>query len=168
MTTSRSAAVQHVVALPPFVLGVKQDRYLEHAGAIEPDIIALDGEGKPVAGLAMTVRLVHRNWNSVLQASDFAQGSAKYETEVIDETVEERHVTSTGDAPASAFRRAPRPASIWSSCRRPTGSAGRRPCQGRPVHGRRHAGDLVAAAGADGDGDAPTRTPTIPARPPRW
>ena len=90
-------STQHVIALPPFVLGIKQERYLEHTGAIDPDIIATDAEGKPLAGLAMTARLVRRNWNSMLQASDFAQGSAKYQTEVIDETVEERRVTSTDD-----------------------------------------------------------------------
>ncbi len=90
-------SVQHVAALPPFVLGIKQDRVLDHAGAIDPDIIATDPQGKPLSGLVMTARLVRRNWNSVLQASDFAQGSAKYQTEVIDETVEERHLVSTDD-----------------------------------------------------------------------
>ena len=91
-------SVQHVVALPPFVLGVKLPRYIPHAGAIEPEVLALDGEGKPLAGLKMTVRLIHRNWNSVLQASDFAAGSAKYDTQVIDETKEERHIVSGADA----------------------------------------------------------------------
>ncbi len=87
-------STQHVIALPPFVLGVKVPRYLPQVGAIDPEILALDGEGHTVAGLAMTVRLIHRQWNSVLQASDFAQGSAKYQTQVIDETAAERQVTS--------------------------------------------------------------------------
>ncbi len=90
---------QRVDALPPFVLGVKVARYLPQVGAIEPEVLALDGAGRPVPGLAMTVRLIHRQWNSVLQASDFAQGAAKYQTQVIDETVEEREVTS-GAQPA--------------------------------------------------------------------
>ena len=90
-------STQHVVAVPPFVLGVKVPRYLPHAGAIEPDILAADADGKPIAGIAMTARLIHRNWNSVLQASDFSQGSAKYVTQVIDETVEERQIASTAD-----------------------------------------------------------------------
>ncbi len=89
--------VQRVTALPPFVLGVKVPRYLAQVGAIAPDIVALDGEGKPVTGLAMTVKLIHRQWNSVLEASDFAQGSAKYHTQVIDETVAERQVVSAAD-----------------------------------------------------------------------
>jgi uncharacterized protein YfaS (alpha-2-macroglobulin family) len=96
-------STQHVIALPPFVLGIKQPRYLEHSGAIDPEIIATDADGKPLAGLDLTVRVVKRNWNSVLQASDFAQGSAKYQTEVLDETVEERHVTSGGDAMSLHF-----------------------------------------------------------------
>ena len=88
---------QRITALPPFVLGVKQARYMPGLGAIVPEVIALDGEGKPVAGLRMAVKLVHRQWTSTLQASDFAQGSAKYQTDVVDETVAEREVTSGTD-----------------------------------------------------------------------
>ena len=87
-----------VSALPPFVLGVKVPRYLPDAGAIDPEVVALDADGKELPDLGMRVRLVRRNWNSTLQASDFAQGSAKYKTEVLDETVEERRLTS-GAAP---------------------------------------------------------------------
>lgn len=93
-------STQHVIALPPFVLGVKVPRYLPQIGAIDPEIVALDGSGHEVQGLAMTVRLIHRQWSSVLQASDFAQGSAKYQTQVIDETVADRQVTS-GGAPST-------------------------------------------------------------------
>ncbi len=87
-------STQRITALPPFVLGMKVPRYLATTGAIDPELVALDAEGHEVAGLAMTVRLVHRQWNALLQASDFAQGSAKYETQVLDETVEERQVSS--------------------------------------------------------------------------
>ncbi|MBV8916245.1 MAG: alpha-2-macroglobulin, partial [Acetobacteraceae bacterium] len=89
--------VRRITALPPFVLGLKVPRYIPQVGAIDPDILALDGEGKPIAGLPLTVRLIHRQWNSVLQASDFAQGSARYQTQVIDETVEERQMTSAAE-----------------------------------------------------------------------
>ena len=91
-------STQRITALPPFVLGVKVPRYLPRAGAIDAEIVALDADGQEEAGLPMTVRLVHRQWNSMLQASDFAQGAAKYETQVLDETVEERHATSGGAA----------------------------------------------------------------------
>jgi alpha-2-macroglobulin len=96
-------ATQSVIALPPFVLGVKVPRYLEQTGTIEPALIAVDAEGKPLAGLALTVRLIKRNWTSVLQASDFSQGSAKYVTQVVDETLDERKITSGPDALPLAF-----------------------------------------------------------------
>ncbi len=91
-------STQQVLALPPFVLGVKVERYLPQPGAIDPEILAVDSEGKPLAGVAMTARLIRRNWNSVLQASDFSQGAAHYITEVVEETVEERRITSTAEA----------------------------------------------------------------------
>ena len=95
--------VKRITALPPFVLGLKVPRYLEQARTIDPEILALDGEGKPVVGLPMTVRLIHRQWNSVLEASDFAQGSARYQTQVLDETVEERKLTSGAEPAAMHF-----------------------------------------------------------------
>ncbi|HET6235586.1 MAG TPA: alpha-2-macroglobulin family protein [Acetobacteraceae bacterium] len=95
--------VAHVPALPPFVLGVKMPRYLAQPGAIAADLLALDAEGKPRAGLDMTVRLIKRDWNSVLQASDFTQGTAKYVTQEIDRTLEERRVTSTDVAQTLNF-----------------------------------------------------------------
>ena len=140
--------VQRVTALPPFVLGVKVPRYVDHLGALDPEVVALDGEGHEIAGLAMTVKLIHRQWNSVLEASDFAQGSAKYQTQVLDETAAERHGDQHGHAAAGAFRRE-------RGRRLPRG--GDRRGQGRPhadgaggpVHGRGHAGDLAAPAGRD-------------------
>ena len=89
--------VQRITALPPFVLGLKQPRYLPNAGSIDPELVALDGEGHAVTGLSITVKLVHRQWTSTLQASDFAQGSAKYQTDVVDDVAEERRVTSGPD-----------------------------------------------------------------------
>jgi len=90
-------SITTVYAVPPFVLGLKVPRYVPTPGAIEPEILAVDGNGDPVAGLEMTARLIHRNWTSTLQASDFSQGSAKYVTQVMDETVLERKITSTSD-----------------------------------------------------------------------
>ena len=100
-------ATQHVTALPPFVLGVKVPRYLPTAGRHRAEIAGAGCRGaRPVAGLPMTVRLVHRQWNSLLQASDFAQGSAKYTTQVMDETVAERQRHQRRRRHTSAFRRA--------------------------------------------------------------
>jgi len=95
--------VAHVPALPPFVLGVKMPRYLAQPGAIAADLLALDATGKTRPGLDMTVRLIKRDWNSVLQASDFTQGTAKYVTQEIDRTLEERHSTSTDAAQTLNF-----------------------------------------------------------------
>lgn len=86
-----------VVALPPFVLGVKLPRYFAEADAVEPEILVAGPDGKLLPGRAVTVRLIKRNWNSILQASDFSQGAAKYVTEVVDETVSETTLTSTAE-----------------------------------------------------------------------
>ncbi len=90
--------VQNVIAVPPFVLGVKTPRYVEKPGSIAPEVIAIDGKGEPVVGLEMTLRFIKRNWISTLQASDFAQGAAKYVTQVQDETLLERKVASAKEA----------------------------------------------------------------------
>ncbi|RTL90082.1 MAG: alpha-2-macroglobulin [Hyphomicrobiales bacterium] len=90
--------VQNVIALPPFVLGVKTPRYVERPGAVTPEIIAVDGKGETIAGLDMTLRLIKRNWISTLQASDFAQGAAKYVTQTQDETIFEQKITSAREA----------------------------------------------------------------------
>ncbi|PPD43113.1 MAG: alpha-2-macroglobulin [Methylocystis sp.] len=90
--------VQNVIALPPFVLGVKTPRYVAQPGAVTSELIAVDGKGEGLPGVEMTLRLVKRNWISTLQASDFAQGAAKYVTQVHDETIFERKVTSAKEA----------------------------------------------------------------------
>ncbi len=90
--------VQNIIAVPPFVLGVKTPRYVEKPGTIAPELIAIDGKGEAVAGLDMTLRFIKRNWISTLQATDFAQGAAKYVTQVQDETILERKLASAKDA----------------------------------------------------------------------
>src|SRR5208337_4139849 len=92
--------VQNVLAVPPFVLGVKTPRYVARPGAITPELIAINGKGEAVEGLEMTLRFIKRNWISTLQASDFAQGAAKYVTQVQDETLLERKVKSAKEAQA--------------------------------------------------------------------
>jgi uncharacterized protein YfaS (alpha-2-macroglobulin family) len=92
-----------VAALPPFVLGVKIPRYLPRSGVVEPEVLAVNAAGEPLAALDMTVRFIKRNWTSVLQASDFSQGSAKYVTEMVDQTLIERKVTSTREAQRLSF-----------------------------------------------------------------
>lgn len=83
-----------VLSLPPFTLGLKVPRYLPKAERIEPEFIAVDPKGELLPGMAVTVRLFHRQWHSYLQAGDFSQGVAKYVTDRVDEKVFETTVAS--------------------------------------------------------------------------
>ncbi len=87
-------ATKAVRALPPFVLGLKVPRYLEHATAIEPQVIVCGPDDKLIAGKQVTVRLLNRQWHSLLRESDFSDGVARYATDVMDEKVYETTVTS--------------------------------------------------------------------------
>lgn len=95
VTTTRS-----IIGLPPFVLGLKAPRFLERAKEINPEILVAGPDGELIAGKEVTVRLLRREWHSHLRASDFSDGVARYLTDVVDEPVSERKVTST-DAPLS-------------------------------------------------------------------
>jgi len=90
-------STRRVVALPPFVLGLKVPRFLPRAGAIEPEVLAISPDGEPLPGLEMTVRLLHRQWHSTLRASDFSDGVARYLTDVVDEPVTETTVDSEAE-----------------------------------------------------------------------
>jgi uncharacterized protein YfaS (alpha-2-macroglobulin family) len=87
-------ATRGIVALPPFVLGLKMPRYVERATRIQPQLVVVGPDGKPLAGQAVTVRLLQRQWHSHLQASDFSDGVARYRTDVVDEKLAEMKVTS--------------------------------------------------------------------------
>ena len=91
---------QDVLALPSFVLGLQAPRYIARADAIPVQILMVDAQGRPLAGRPITLRLLRRQWSSILQASDFSDGKAKYRTEVVDEKLIERTVTSGADAVA--------------------------------------------------------------------
>ncbi|MCK6550995.1 MG2 domain-containing protein [Myxococcota bacterium] len=87
-------ATKRTNALPPFVLGLSVPRFLERAKEIAPKIAVFDPKGELTAGREVVVRLVHRTWHSHLQASDFSDGVAKYVTDVVDEKLLEKKVTS--------------------------------------------------------------------------
>jgi uncharacterized protein YfaS (alpha-2-macroglobulin family) len=89
---------QNVLALPSFVLALQAPRFMPQATAIPLQYLMVDAAGKPIAGRPITLRLLRRQWSSILQASDFSDGKAKYQTEVVDETLLERTVTSGADA----------------------------------------------------------------------
>jgi uncharacterized protein YfaS (alpha-2-macroglobulin family) len=88
-------STQQVAALPPFAIGIKVPRYLKVADTVHAEVLlqGIDGS-KLVAGKTVQVKLLKRRWISQLQAGDFTQGSAKYVTETLDETVSEQPLTS--------------------------------------------------------------------------
>jgi uncharacterized protein YfaS (alpha-2-macroglobulin family) len=89
---------EDVLALPAFVLGLKAPRYIEKADRIPIEFLMVDGDGKPLAGKQVTLRLKERQWSSILQASDFTDGKPKYRTEVVDEKRMEKTVQTGDDA----------------------------------------------------------------------
>jgi uncharacterized protein YfaS (alpha-2-macroglobulin family) len=91
-------ATRQIVALPPFVLGLKVPRFLERAKEIKPELLVVGLDDKPVAGQEVKVRLLQRQWHSHLRASDFSDGVARYITDVVDEKVTEIKVKSGADA----------------------------------------------------------------------
>jgi uncharacterized protein YfaS (alpha-2-macroglobulin family) len=90
-------ATRQVVALPPFVLGLKVARYIERAERLRPEIVVVGPDDKPLAGVEVTVRLLHRQWHSHLRASDFSDGVARYTTDVVDEQLRETRVVSAAE-----------------------------------------------------------------------
>ena len=98
VTASRS-----IQALPAFVLGLKVPRYIERAKEIAPEIIVVGPDDALLAGKEVTVRLLRREWHSALKASDFSDGVARYVTDVVDEKVSERTITSGAEPVKVAF-----------------------------------------------------------------
>lgn len=86
-----------VLALPPFALGLKAPRYLRNADTLDGAFLVAGPDGELLPGKDVTLRLVKRNWAARLQASDFTTGEPRYETEIIDETLLERTLTSNGE-----------------------------------------------------------------------
>jgi alpha-2-macroglobulin len=91
------SAARTIPALPAFILGLKAPRFLEKAAAIEPEVIAVGPDDNLLAGQELTVRLLRREWHSVLRASDFSDGVARYLTDVVDEKVSETKITSASE-----------------------------------------------------------------------
>lgn len=95
------SAQRSVVALPPFVLGLKVDRFLKNTTSIKPSIIAVDHNNKLIEGKEVEIRLLSRRWHSHLAETDFSNGEARYVTDVVDEEVYKTKVR-TGKGPVSA------------------------------------------------------------------
>ncbi len=86
-----------VVALPAFVLGLEVPRHIERGDSIPVGMIAVGPNEELIEGQDVTVRLLHRQWHSRLQAGDFSDGVARYVTDVVDEMVSEQVVRSAAE-----------------------------------------------------------------------
>lgn len=86
-----------VVALPPFTLGLKAERYLKRAERIDLELLAVGPDEQLLAGQEVTLRVLHRQWHSHLRASDFSDGQAKYLTDVVDEKRYETRLTTAAE-----------------------------------------------------------------------
>ena len=87
-------ATHAVLALSPFVLGMKVERVLQTGMTINPQVLVLGFDGKPQAGKEFHLKLLQRQWHSYLQESDFTTGKAKYVTDVVDVLISEADYTS--------------------------------------------------------------------------
>ncbi|HSM92486.1 MAG TPA: MG2 domain-containing protein [Anaeromyxobacteraceae bacterium] len=97
------SAAHEVRALPPFVLGMKLERYQEKAREVVPRVVAVGPDDKAVKGQEVAVRLYRRVWHSQLRESAFATGEAKYVTEQEDVKVGEKVIRTEADAVAVPF-----------------------------------------------------------------
>jgi uncharacterized protein YfaS (alpha-2-macroglobulin family) len=89
-------AARSIIALPPFVLGLKVPRFVDKATHLDPEFVVVGPDDQRISGQKVTVRLLERQWHSHLQASDFSAGVARYRTDVVDQKVSEQVVVSTG------------------------------------------------------------------------
>ncbi len=88
-------AAKSVLAAPAFVLGLKLDRFLKDTLVINPQVLVLNHERKPLEGLEFHLRLMHRQWHSYLKESDFTTGRAEYVTDVVDVPLIQQTLVST-------------------------------------------------------------------------
>lgn len=84
-----------VHAVPAFVLGLKVPRHVEDSRLIRGEAVVVGPDGALQADRELTVRVIHRQWHSVLQASDYSSGEAKYVTDVVEVPVSETALRST-------------------------------------------------------------------------
>ncbi|MBN2442297.1 MAG: hypothetical protein JXJ04_13165 [Spirochaetales bacterium] len=98
--TVRGADVQtvtsstSVLALPPFVIGLKIGSLIKEDLAVTPEIIVIGHDEKPLKGKELSVKIFHREWHSYLTESDFTTGEAKYNSDIVDKLIFEKEYVS--------------------------------------------------------------------------
>jgi uncharacterized protein YfaS (alpha-2-macroglobulin family) len=81
-----------MITLPPFVLGMKVERYITRGSKIKADLIALDVNGAFSTGQKISVQLKKMSWISYLAETDFSKGKPKYITNETTDLIEEKTV----------------------------------------------------------------------------
>jgi uncharacterized protein YfaS (alpha-2-macroglobulin family) len=93
-----------VIALPPFILGIRANRHITSGNTISARVAAINVNDSSIAGQKVTVELKSVTWTSYLTDSDFSSGKPKYITDETVETVESRAVTTTTEPVAVEFK----------------------------------------------------------------
>jgi len=93
-------STKKVIALPPFMLGIKLDRLIKNSKTINPLVLVLDHKGDPKAGVEYHLRLQQRQWHSYVKETDFTTGKVEYVSDVVDKPVLEKTFISGEDATA--------------------------------------------------------------------
>jgi uncharacterized protein YfaS (alpha-2-macroglobulin family) len=86
-----------VTALPPFILGVKVERFLKDTMVIKPEFLVLNHKSEPMEGKEFRLRVFQRQWHSYLTESDFTTGEAKYVSDIVDKPILERTMISESE-----------------------------------------------------------------------
>jgi uncharacterized protein YfaS (alpha-2-macroglobulin family) len=93
-----------VIALPPFILGVRANRHITSGNTISARIAAIGVKDSLIAGQKVTVELKRVTWASYLVDSDFSSGKPKYITNETVDLVEERSVVTEANPTAIEFK----------------------------------------------------------------
>ncbi len=92
--------VKRIRVLPPFAVAMKTPQFIEDGYAIPVEYIVQEPGGDLLPDLTLNLRLLRREWHSVLTAQDFTADTPRYDTDTVDVLVEELEIVS-GETPQS-------------------------------------------------------------------
>jgi len=93
-----------VIALPPFILGIRANRHITNGNTISAKIAAIGVKDSLITGQKVNVELKRVTWASYLTDSDFSSGKPKYMTNESVDLVEEREVVTGANPTAIEFK----------------------------------------------------------------
>ncbi|MBP7652073.1 hypothetical protein KA977_01540, partial [Candidatus Dependentiae bacterium] len=83
-----------IISLPPFVIGLKNNKIFYKSDMIKPEFKVVSFDGKLCEGVNLTVKLLKREWHSYLREANFSQSKAEYVTESVDNLIFEKKIIS--------------------------------------------------------------------------